>query len=247
MPANIRLAHSGSTATMVAALAESPLAEGTRSLEARWIFPGQLETAVARWFGRFPAKAESREDIYLLNPDLRGLSVKVREGRALQVKAYQGSPGILNVAGRASGRMEYWQKWSVPFSPFSPLSRDDRDAPGWTSVRKRRWVSRFSLADGQIVASAAELAGEAVCAAELVAVHTDSQAWWSLGFEATGPADLLRGALEATAALVFAQPLPDGLKLGMDKSSSYAEWLARISEDVDRAGDDERRQGHRAC
>ena len=25
------------------------------SLEVRWIFPGQLEAAVARWFGRFPA------------------------------------------------------------------------------------------------------------------------------------------------------------------------------------------------
>ena len=32
----------------------SPAAEGVRSLEVRWIFPGQLETAVAGWFGRFP-------------------------------------------------------------------------------------------------------------------------------------------------------------------------------------------------
>ena len=63
---------------MAAAHPESPLAGGTRSLEARWIFPGQLGTAVARWFGRFPTKEESREDMYLLSPDLRGLSVKVR-------------------------------------------------------------------------------------------------------------------------------------------------------------------------
>ena len=226
---------------MAAALPESPLAGGTRSLEARWIFPGQLGTAVARWFGRFRTKEESREDIYLLGPDLQGLSVKVRAGKALQVKAYQGSPGILNVAGCATGRMEYWQKWSFPDRPFSPLGQDGRDPPGWRSVHKRRWVSRFSLAGGQIVASGADLVGEAICAAELVAVHADGQAWWSLGFEATGPADLLRGELEATATLVFAQPLPDDLKLGLDKSRSYAEWLTRTSEDVDRAGDDERR------
>jgi len=70
------------------------------------------ERAVAGWFGRFPARAESREDTYLLDPPLRGLSVKVRAGRALGVKVYHGSPGILAVAGRARGRLQSWQKWS---------------------------------------------------------------------------------------------------------------------------------------
>ena len=69
----------------------SPVAEGVRSLEARWILPGQLEAAVAGWFGRFPARTESREDTYLLDPRLRGLSVKVRGGLALEVKVYRGS------------------------------------------------------------------------------------------------------------------------------------------------------------
>jgi hypothetical protein len=53
-------------------------AAGTSSLEVRWIFPGRLETVVARWFGRFPVQTESREDRYLLDPDLSGLPVKVR-------------------------------------------------------------------------------------------------------------------------------------------------------------------------
>ena len=41
---------------------QSPVAGAVRSLEVRWIFPGQLEAAVARWFARFPATAESRVD-----------------------------------------------------------------------------------------------------------------------------------------------------------------------------------------
>ena len=49
-----------------------PVTEGVRSLEVRWIFPGQMEAAVAGWFGRFPARKESREDTYLLDPRLRG-------------------------------------------------------------------------------------------------------------------------------------------------------------------------------
>ena len=96
---------------------------------------------MAGWFARFPARMESREDTYLLEPGLGGLSVKVRGGGALEVKAYRGSPGILEVAGRASGRLESWQKWSFPVSPRSPGSGNPA---AWRPVRKRRRLSRFS-------------------------------------------------------------------------------------------------------
>ena len=113
---------------MMAEPPQNPVTEAVRSLEVRWIFPGQLETAVAGWFGRFPARTESREDTYLLDPPLRGLSVKLRGGGALEVKAYRGSPGILEVAGRARGRLESWQKWSFP---FSPPRQDSGNPAGW--------------------------------------------------------------------------------------------------------------------
>ena len=60
---------------------ESLITDGVRSLEVRWIFPGQLEAVVAGWFGQFPAAVESREDTYLLDPRLRRLSVKIRGAR----------------------------------------------------------------------------------------------------------------------------------------------------------------------
>ena len=204
---------------------ESLVTEGVRSLEVRWIFPGQLESAVARWFGRFPAGTESREDTYLLDPQLPGLSVKVRGGGALEVKAYRGSPGILEVPDRARGHMESWQKWSFPVSPLS--HGVSGDPPGWTPVRKRRRISRFSLASGQIVARGPGLDHEPGCEVELTEVHTSGRHWWTLGFEATGPASLLRSELEATAALVFAQALPGGVEPAPDQSRSYAQWLGQ--------------------
>jgi hypothetical protein len=209
---------------MTAEPPQSLVTEGVRSLEVRWIFPGQLEAAVAGWFGRFPAQAESREDTYLLDPQLPGLSVKVRGGGALEVKAYRGSPGILEVAGRARGYMEAWHKWSFPASPPSPGSWDPA---GWQPVRKRRRISRFSLASGPVVAPAAGLSQEPRCEVELTEVHMGGQEWWTLGFEATGPADLLRGTLQATAALVFAHPLPGGVEPSPDDSRSYAQWLGQ--------------------
>jgi hypothetical protein len=83
------------------------------------------------------------------------------------------------------------------------------------------------MASGQIVARAPGPGGEPRCEVEITEIRTRGQDWWTLGFEATGPADLLRSALETTAALVFAHALPGGLQPGPDDSWSYAEWLCR--------------------
>jgi hypothetical protein len=205
----------------------SPVTDMVGSLELRWIFPGRLETEVAGWFARFLAGTESREDIYLLDPRLRGLSVKIRGGAALEVKVYRGSPGILEVAGRARGRMEAWQKWSFP---ISPLRQGSGTPAGWRPVRKRRRVSRFLHPGGRIVAPATGLGHEPGCKVELTEVHMGGQDWWTLGFEATGPAELLRGELQATAALVFAQALPGGVEPGTDDSRSFAQWLRQQAD-----------------
>ena len=111
---------------MTAGPPQSPVTEGVRSLEVRWIFPGQLEAAVARWFGRFPATAESREDTYLLDPQLRGLSVKVRGSQALEVKAYRGSPGA--PGGR---QLAPAGAWSPGRSGPSPAPRSAPAAVTW--------------------------------------------------------------------------------------------------------------------
>ena len=212
--------------TMTAEPLDSPVTEAVRTLEVRWIFPGQLETAVAGWFARFPATLEAREDAYLLDPQLRGLSVKVRGGRALEVKVYLGSPGILDLAGRARGRLQDWQKWSFP---CGSLSRGSADSTGWQPVRKRRRISRFCPVNGPAAACVPGPCAEPHCEVELTDIVTPGQDWWTLGLEATGPVDLLRGELEATAALVFAKPLPGGVELSADKSSSYVEWLGQRS------------------
>ena len=209
---------------MTAALPEGQGTAGVWSLEVRWIFRGELAGVVAGWFARFPAETTVLDDVYLLDPHLPELSVKVRGRRALEVKVYRGSPGLLEVAGRARGRLESWQKWSFPHGPAS-LGR--ADPAGWRPVRKRRRISRFSLTGGLAGASGLGWGARPGCAVELTDVHAAGEAWWTLGFEATGPPDVLRGELDAAAALVFALAPPRGLELGMDNSRSYAEWLRR--------------------
>ena len=127
---------------------ETYMSHGVHSLEVRWILPGPLDAAVAGWFGRFPAEMESREDSYLVDPDLRGVSVKVRGGRAVEVKVYHGGAGMLEVPGCARGCLQSWQKWSIPVGRLSP---DGAELAGWTVIRKRRRISRLRLDNGRIV------------------------------------------------------------------------------------------------
>ena len=187
----------------MASLPESPAPEGIRSLEVRWIFPGQLEAAVAGWFGRFPAAAESQQDSYLLDPHLRGLSVKVRGGRALEVKVYRGSPGTLDVAGRGRGRMQSWQKWSFP---CCAAQREQRLSPaGWRCrYRKKRRISWFSLASGPVRARPPGAGrGAGVRGGTHRGPRCAARPGGPWASKRPAPPSVLRGELEATAALVF--------------------------------------------
>jgi hypothetical protein len=137
---------------------------------------------------------------------------------------YQGSPGVLTVAGRARGRMESWQKWSFPCGQLGPVGGM---RVGWRPVRKRRRIGWFSSVGEPALTPVPRPGEDPGCAVELTEVLTRGEAWWTLAFEAAGPADLLHSELEATAASVFAPALPDEVELGVTDSMSYAEWLWR--------------------
>jgi hypothetical protein len=125
------------------------------------------------------------------------------------------------VAGRAHGRLESWQKWSFPHGPASPSTGD---SAGWRLVSKRRRISFFAPATGM---GSPQLGEQPGCAVELTAVDLRGEPWWTLCFEATGPADALRRELDEAVALVFADALPGGVELGIDDSQSYVQWLRR--------------------
>ncbi len=209
---------------MMAALAEDPTAGPVDSPVVRWIVPGQLPSAMLEWFARFPAGTETRQDAYLLQPRLRGLSVKLRDGSALDVKSYLGSPGVLDLPGGGRGRLESWRKWSFPSGLPGP---GGADLPGWVVVGKTRCGSWFPLASRPDLAQVRPPAAVAGCMAELTEVWVRGEQWWSVGFEAAGPVRLRRGALEHAAGLVFARALPPEVQFSLENSQSYAHWLGQ--------------------
>ena len=202
---------------------DSASSSGLPRLEVRWIRSGALDVRMLEWFRRFPTAAESREDDYLINPDLDGLSVKIRGAGALEVKMYRGRVGVLDVPGRARGLMESWQKWSFPLR--SP-SQDRGVTPSWTAVHKNRRMTFFSFVDGGPSAGVPGPQPERGCAVELTEIRMHGQHWWTLGLEAMGdPPDGLTGVVQATAARVFDGAMPDNLALASEDSRSYSSWL----------------------
>jgi len=204
---------------------DSPISDGDLSLEVRWIIPGVLAPDMVEWFGPPSGGIETRRDYYLVSATGPDVGIKIRGGCQLDIKLYGGSPNPLTVLGQSQGRLGWWRKWSFPH-----LRADAEIEPaGWTSVKKVRRVRYFSL-DGRPVLGKADATVRGGCAVELTDVIVERRSWWTLGFEATGPAEALTDELNAAVAVMFDHPLPRGVRLDAPLSRSYSEWLVSNSE-----------------
>jgi hypothetical protein len=200
------------------------------SLEVRWITPGRLTLPMREWFARFPAGTETRDDAYLLRPPLRWLAVKLRRGRAWDLKAFLGSSGLIELPYGGRGAVELWRKWSFSSDNDTPPSRDNDAVPGWVVVHKERIGAWFPLASGDSAKPGDHQAARTGCAAELTEISLGTAHYMSVGFEARGVHELMRPALERAAGLVFAVAPPphSGFNFGLGNSQSYPQWLHQL-------------------
>jgi hypothetical protein len=193
----------------------------TRTLEVRWLHPGRIPDTMLERFGPFLEPIEERADRYLVEPSLPELGVKIKGDVQLDLKVYRGSPGELLFPGVAAGRLEIWEKSTVPLDA-ADLPPDG--ATGWLTIRKARRRRTFLLADELIERPLSEIEAPG-CAIELSEVGIGDEVWWTLGFEAGGPSETLDRDLYATAELLLSRPLPDGRELDLRDSMSYARWI----------------------
>jgi hypothetical protein len=196
------------------------------SLEVRWITPGPLTLPMREWFARFPSGMETRDDAYLLQPPLRGLAVKLRNGSCLDVKVFLGSPGLIELPSGGRGTLEFWRKWSFPGDNVALWAKGGDAALGWVVVHKERSGAWFPLASVDSTAPS----GQTGCAVELTEISLGAAQHMSVGFEARGAAELLCPALDHAADLVFAEAPPpeSGFSFRLDNSHSYIRWLHQL-------------------
>ena len=215
-----------------------------RSSEVRWFFSGDMPNGIRDWFvvGDHVRSEPTRSDEYILLPDCKTASMKIREGR-FEVKARTAAPQPVTFSTDIEGFRDNWVKWSSNAIDDDVLqqlvgSADDSKA----LITKQRCLRTYSL-DGD---APEEVDGSQIrlsngCQIELTKISVsgapregrtntaaDGQApsnWWSLSFEAFGEPDRMMDNLDRIAELIFREPPP--VPLPQSASMSYPAWLSQ--------------------
>jgi len=201
----------------------------THSAELRWFFSGRVPPDIERWFRIAEAcgGAETRVDQYVLMDGCESVSVKLRE-RRFEVKTRVENPHPVALGVDITGLMDDWVKWSVTSPATGRLGSAAQSSDRVVAVAKRRWRHKFRIVDErpQPVPCGSQANG-AGCTAELASLTVDGQPFWSMAFEAFGPADRVGGYLETTGLDWLGKHPPPRPFLIAD-SCSYPAFLGRM-------------------
>ena len=202
--------------------------------EARWFIPETLPDAVLDWF--WAGQTIEPEGVhiheYLLFPDCDSVGVKLRDGR-LEIKAMRGTSQPLSLNLGINGRKEQWVKWSFASEALQVLDQALHQSGRWLKVRKERFLRRFSTEQGRLMEVTGRQGPLAVigCNIEVTRIDVDANPrfWFSLGFEAFGPATVTARILDDALLSFFNEHgCVPGTTLSEYESASYPAWLARL-------------------
>ena len=193
--------------------------------ELRWFYHGTLPQETSQWFqqdqlGKYLTPPEEREDVYLYLPECEYMGIKLRQGR-LEVKWRKAELGVVGF-GRVEGKAEKWCKWLCedPTADFQPA---DVVGKSWVSVKKVRSQRQYQVSNESITAVPVSESIKQGCTVELTELSINSNAWWSLAFEAFGEDDHLMEHLQAVSGWVFKSYRES--KLQAEDSYAYPTWL----------------------
>jgi hypothetical protein len=191
-----------------------------------------FETVEMRWFfDRVPLdvsthfqdqlELQERIDWYSMPCNPR-CGIKLREGK-LEAKLQTMSLGRRDLSP-LSGNLESWRKWSLDFPATDAPTASELSAVNWLPVHKRRHLKRFEVHGPRT--GLVETRPVSGCEFEMTELTVGARSYWTVGFEAVGPPELLEHNLRRAAEHVIRL---GGLILPFTCSNSlgYAEWLAQ--------------------
>ena len=205
-----------------------------RTSEARWFIPGSLPDEALKWFiadrSLDPEGVQIHE--YLVLPDCPSVGVKLREGR-FEIKAILEPPQPLGPDLPVKGRTDRWVKWSLASEGLQTLEPALHQSGTWLKVRKERFLRRFAADTGrlvEVIAPPGSFPGSGVnLELTRIGAEINPRSWFSLAFEAFGPAAVANQLLLDALRLFFKDhdPVP-GMPLEEENSLSYPAWLAKV-------------------
>lgn len=199
------------------------------TIELRWFFPGFLPLAIVEWYEYSAPTAETqdpRTDNYLNLFGTEKMSIKVREGR-LEVKKRYRKVEFVKLHPNVTGHLENWRKWSVNLGEVEQ-PHPSASTGNWISVTKSRRLCTYQFLSGRWQPVSFDLAPfDNGCEIELTTLNVGSQTWWTVAFEAFGPADSNRAMLRSVSTQIFAALEPPDLST--ENSFGYPWWLDQIT------------------
>lgn len=199
--------------------------------ELRWFYRGTLPEEILQWFqqnqlGEHLAPPEEREDLYLYSPRCEYMGIKLRQGR-LEIKWRKTELGFVAFGDRVEGKAEKWGKWLCENPTAESFQPADVVGKSWVSVKKVRSQRQYQVFPGEsITAVPVTESINQGCTVELTQLGINSNAWWSLAFEAFGEDDCLIDHLHAVASCVFKSYREP--KLQARDSYAYPSWLSVV-------------------
>jgi hypothetical protein len=202
------------------------------SAEIRWFFQGTLSDEILNWFS--PPEQErnlesEREDQYLLLPECDTVGVKLREGK-LEVKALISGPSRFTL-GNIVGRTDQWIKWSFDNKGLQALKDDLLESGKWKEVQKERILRKFSTDSGVVreVSPKQKPFPVSGCNVELTSIKVNAgQKWFSLGFEAFGPAAINERLEKVVRSFFEGNGDMPGIPLSEIESLNYPTWIRKL-------------------
>jgi hypothetical protein len=154
------------------------------------------------------------------------MSIKVREGR-LEVKRRYGNVETIELCPEARGQLESWRKWSIDLGNVERLPASV-PTDTWIPVTKRRRLCAFRKLSGRWRPVSFDLVSfDGGCEMEMTTLRVGSQGWWTLAFEAFGPAKGNRAALLSLSTQIFSSLDPPDLST--PDSYGYPRWLDQLT------------------
>ncbi len=218
--------------------------------EIRWILPGPVPVAVARWFGvdgddhvHRDIEPEVRTDRYVVLRGCETVGIKLRGTDPdvpplVDVKARIGNATELRFGHEVLGLAAAWSKWTLALTDLGAITSGLEPPTPVLTAHKRRLLRRYVLEGERTREIATDESVDGGCDIELTAISVDGvdSSWWSLGLEAFGPTEQARDTLLWTVGRHWFQSrgapsLDHTYRFDERSSTAYPAWLTgRLAE-----------------
>ena len=203
------------------------------SAEIRWFFKNKFEVElIEKWFNsqsQVFADKWDRADIYLWQPGLDKVGIKIREGK-VEVKVLLADRGEVPFSNHNAGLVNDWVKYSFGLQESDAENQNllhqfsagklNTDKPLWVRVDKERLLLKFSVnpADKSVQRVPENTWPPEGCGVELTRIKVNQQTFYTFGLEAFSNTQLERCNLEVTLERI----MPDMPVSGLRRQQSYS-------------------------